>query len=317
MKSILLLLLFLLINPLASVGETETQAEVEIPQAEVEILLSAAEKGDADAKFQLGRLYYRGQGIAEDHRKALEMITAAAEAGHPEAVSTMGYLYSKGEMVPQDDAKAVEWFRKGAEKGSLKSQLNLGLMLRQSKTLEHSPEESLEWITKAADSGLLEARAVLGRLLFTGDRYLSPDYPRAFQYLLQPAEEGDPICQNMVGVCYRDGRGVSQDLKAAEEWFRKSALQNHLKAQSNLALVMGVESPQSEHREEALTWLLIASEQAEPTATKTLSELTPTFSSVLLSQARKEAAKFLTIQRAGGSTGEKASEAQAGSPGEG
>ncbi len=268
--------------------------------ADVVVLRKAADGGDVAAKYQLGRAYFRGDGVEKDLTASRGLLEEAANAGHAEAMDAVGYFYFAGEGVPKDEALAVEWFRKAAEAGSPKGQLHLGLMLRQGRTIELSNDESLLWIQKSADGGDLEATGVLGRLYFLGDKLQSKDYAKAFPYLRTAAEAGDPICQNMVGLCYRDGVGTERDPDAAMEWLRKAALQNDRKAQSNLAHLMGVDSPKSADRKEALKWLLIASDQGEITAKKTYNEIMPTLPAALLAGAKKEADRFLLLQRAGG-----------------
>ena len=41
----------------------------------------AAKRGDADAQYNLGRLYYEGKGVRRDYRKAAKWFLASAEQG--------------------------------------------------------------------------------------------------------------------------------------------------------------------------------------------------------------------------------------------
>ena len=272
-----------------------------LPHAEATPDIPALEKsaadGDAQAKYLLGKAYFRSQGVPKDIRKSLKLLEESAALGNAEAMDGLGYLYLLGEGVPKDEAKAVEWFRKSAEKESRKGQLHLGLMLRQGKTIPLSNEESLLWIHKAADGGLPEAQAVLGRLYFLGDSLQGQDVKKAIPYLQSAAESGDAICENMLGVAYRDASGVEENDSLAEEWFRKAARQNNVKAQSNLAQILGVESPDAPKRQEALMWLIVSSEQGEITAKKTFGEIEHTLPSTLLASAKKEANRYLLRER--------------------
>lgn len=274
---------------------------------EVPALQIAADQGDAAAKFQLARAYFRGLGVSKDEEKAALLLREAAAAGNVDAMESLGFLYTKGQGVPQDEAKAIEWFRKGAEAGSPGAQLNLGLMLRQGKSIELSNEESLKWIHQSADAGHPRAISVLGQLYWLGDKLLQPDLFKARPYLLLAAEAGDPNCQNLMGVICRDGIGIKAEYKGRDEaigWFRKAAEQNDAKAQSNLAHLLGVESVASENRKEALVWLLIANDQGEITAIKTLKEIREHLPAPLLVQAEKEAKKFTLKHLAGAKKGQ-------------
>jgi len=268
------------------------------PAPAVSDLEYSAASGNATAQFQLGRAYFRGDGVAADKAKAHEWILKSAEQGNPDAITTMGYLYSQGIVLEKDEAKAIEWFRKGAEAGSAKSQLNLGLMLRQGKTIPLDNTESLKWLEAAALSDDPDAVRTYGQVLFLGDSLIMPDRKKAFPFVVKSAEAGDAASQNMVGVAYRDGDGAEKDHEKAKGWFLKAALQNDPKAQSNLAHILGVDSTTSPDRKEALKWLLIARDNAEITAIKTYKELMTTFPPALLAIAQKEATKFLLIARA-------------------
>jgi TPR repeat protein len=283
MKSIHILASILLLSQLHAAEPTPAASELE----------SSAASGNATAQFQLGRAYFRGEGFPVDKSKAHEWILKSAEQGNPDAITTMGYFYSQGIVLEKDEAKAIEWFRKGAEAGSAKSQLNLGLMLRQAKTIPLDNTESLKWLETAASTDDPDAVRTYGQVLFLGDSLIMPDRKKAFPFVLKSAEAGDAHSQNMVGVAYRDGDGTEKDIKQAKNWFLKAALQNDPKAQSNLAHILGVDSPASPDRKEALKWLLIAKDNGEITAIKTYKELMTSFPPPLLALAQKEATDFL------------------------
>jgi TPR repeat protein len=288
MKSIHILASILLLSQLHAAEPAPAASELE----------SSAASGNATAQFQLGRGYFRGDGFPVDKSKAHTWILKSADQGNLDAITTMGYFYSQGIVLEKDEAKAIEWFRKGAEAGSVKSQLNLGLMLRQSKTIPLNNSESLKWLEMAASTGDSDAVRTYGQLLFLGDSIIMPDRKKAFPFVLKSAEAGDASSQNMVGVAYRDGDGTEKNSDKAEDWFLIAAQQNDPKAQSNLAHLLGVDSPASPDRKEALKWLLIAKDNGEITAIKTFKELMVSFPPALLAIAQKEANKFLLLARA-------------------
>jgi uncharacterized protein len=263
---------------------------------DIAALQKAAKDGDAAAQFQLGRAYYRGNGVEKDPNKALELIRQAADAGDVDAIDSMGFFYTSGELVKMDEVEAVKWFRRGVEAGSARSKLNLGLLLRQGKTIQPSAAQSLDLMEDAAVAGVPEAISYLGQLFFHGDRYLKPDFAKAYPYVQAAAEAGDPACQNLMGIFCRDGLGVRQDfnesLDEAAQWFRKAAMQNDVKAQSNLAHILGVGSPGCKDPKEAYKWLIIAKDRGEITAVKTYDELVRTVPSAVLVAARLEANRF-------------------------
>jgi len=88
----------------------------------------AAEKGDAEAQFEMGVLNQYGRGIPQDLGRAVALYCKAAERGHLEAQSNLGILYAKGQGIPRDYNEAVKWFTKAAEQGNAFAQNNLGYL---------------------------------------------------------------------------------------------------------------------------------------------------------------------------------------------
>ena len=54
-----------------------------------------AEKGQADAEYAIGYMYYYGQGVVEDRKKAWYWITCAAKAGQTDAQQAVKILGKK------------------------------------------------------------------------------------------------------------------------------------------------------------------------------------------------------------------------------
>lgn len=52
-----------------------------------------AERGQADAQYAVGFMYYYGRGVVEDRKKAWFWINLAASKGQPQAVAAAQILY--------------------------------------------------------------------------------------------------------------------------------------------------------------------------------------------------------------------------------
>lgn len=263
--------IILLLLGLPAAGSEDS---AQTPAAE---LRAAAERGGADAQFQLARAYLRGEGVPKNPQIAFELMKAAADQGHADAIGGLGYFYSVGLVVAKDENQAAACFRQGAEKRSAKARLNLGKYLLEGRGGAATDpgkgrEEGLQWIKKAADQGLCEAALAYGSILYFGGHGLSNDYDNAARYFKTAAAAGDADAQNFLGSMSDLGWGGPVDKTMAEQWFRKAALQGNLKAQSNLGRILGPLSEVKETRIEALAWLLIASDQGEVTARKELDD---------------------------------------------
>ena len=55
-------------------------------------LVPEAEKGQLDAEYAVGYMYYYGQGVVEDRKKAWYWINCAARGGQPDAVAAIKIL---------------------------------------------------------------------------------------------------------------------------------------------------------------------------------------------------------------------------------
>jgi TPR repeat protein len=55
-------------------------------------LMPEAEKGNAEAQYAIGYMYYYGEGVVEDKKKATKWIHKAAEAGQKDAIAAAKLL---------------------------------------------------------------------------------------------------------------------------------------------------------------------------------------------------------------------------------
>lgn len=109
----------------------------------------AADKGNANAQYNLGLMYATGDGVMQDYAKALEWYTKAAEQGHALAQYNLGWMYMNGEGVKQDDVKAFEWYKRSAEKGQVNSQYNLGNLYALGRGVKQDYQQAYIWFARA------------------------------------------------------------------------------------------------------------------------------------------------------------------------
>ena len=126
----------------------------------------AADQGLANAQYNLGVLYEKGQGMPQDYAQAAAWYRKAADQGNPDAQTTLGGLYDYGEGVPRDDAQAAFWYRKAADQGYSKAQFYLGVFYTNGLGVPQNLTLAVSWYRKAADQGLVAAQRNLGILYF-------------------------------------------------------------------------------------------------------------------------------------------------------
>lgn len=61
-----------------------------------ELLLGEAQRGNPDAQYTIGYMYYQGQGVQQDRDAALRWIQRSATAGNERAMEALGQLSGMG-----------------------------------------------------------------------------------------------------------------------------------------------------------------------------------------------------------------------------
>ncbi len=77
-----------------------------------------AEQGDAEAQNNLGVMYLKGEGVAQDSKAAVQWYSKASEQGHASAQIILGFMYSQGLGVLQDKIRAHMWANLAASNGA-------------------------------------------------------------------------------------------------------------------------------------------------------------------------------------------------------
>ena len=77
-------------------------------------LRERAEQGNADAQFQLGLKYGRGESVERDFIQAARWCRQAADQGHVGAQRTLAVLCAKASAVRARHGLAVDWYRRAA-----------------------------------------------------------------------------------------------------------------------------------------------------------------------------------------------------------
>jgi TPR repeat protein len=75
--------------------------------------LAKAQAGDMDAQYNLGIMFYHGEGVERDHEEALKWFHLAAEQNDPEAQYNLGFMYGRGEGAAKNHRMSMEWFSEG------------------------------------------------------------------------------------------------------------------------------------------------------------------------------------------------------------
>lgn len=125
--------------------------------AAVAIWRPLADKGDADAAFNLGQAYRLGKGVPLDLAHAQGWLERAARKGHVDAAATLGLLlFQNGNRVG-----GMRWLKAAAEAGEPRAMLMVGTAMYNGDGVPQDPVTAYAYVSRAAAQGLGPAKATL------------------------------------------------------------------------------------------------------------------------------------------------------------
>ena len=131
--------------------------------------------------------------------------------------------------------------------------------------LEKVQETRLPQWSWAAMRGWPEGQYLVGDCYLEGVG-VTQDYGKAISHWLVAAEQGFAMAQRALGTLYFVGIGLQQDKSSAAMWYRKAAEQGDALAQVELGRCYDRGWGVAEDKEEAIQWYRKAAEQDEPKA---------------------------------------------------
>ena len=126
-----------------------------------------AEKGDADAAFNLAQAYRLGRGVPTNLAAAKTWFERAANQGHVDAQTTLGLLLFQN----NDQAAGLKWLKQAAEQGEPRALLVYGTALVNGDGVTQNPVLGYAYVSRSAAQGLEPAKETLAQL----DRLLPLD----------------------------------------------------------------------------------------------------------------------------------------------
>lgn len=158
--------------------QVESGASTE--KTRVETLTKMAEKGDAEAQYNLFGLYFVGKDVQKDLKKAIYWCKKSAEQGYANAQYALGACYSDGDGVLVDKNKAFYWLEKSAKQDINGAQYLLALLCYEGKGTLVNKKQAFYWCGKSAQQGNPNAQFFLGQLYFFGEGTLENKKQSAF-----------------------------------------------------------------------------------------------------------------------------------------
>lgn len=219
----------------------------------------AAEKGSAEACYQLGIFYERFAGGAPDWNEAAGWLEKASQLGHggaatrlasyhyggrlgdepdpitsliwcrkaaelgdAEACFMVSSFYAEGKAIPKDMVASSAWLRLGAQRGHIQSANQLGLRYLTGTGIEQSPVEAVRWFEIAANAGMPAAWLNLSELYLNG-LGVQRDRLKAIQLLESAAKANNLQAQERLSRYLSQGASGQRDPVGAAYWAARMA----------------------------------------------------------------------------------------------
>lgn len=153
----------------------------------------------------------------KDYSAAAAVFKKAADKGNADAQFNLGLMYLNGEGVEQDYRQARIWFEQSAAKGNVRAEVNLGRLYAKAKGVAPNYGMAATWYRKAADQGYADGQYSLGVLYLNGIS-VPRDYARARELFQQAADQNNASAQYQLGLMYFKGKGMTVNLVEAYKW---------------------------------------------------------------------------------------------------
>jgi len=191
-----------------------------------------ADSGDAEAQFQLAKMYGEGRGVEKDFGEFIIWMRKSAEQKNPKAQFQLALQLKKGIWTPKYENELSDLFeaskvglRKLAEAGDSEAQISLGAIYTEAGGVEQDYKEAFKWYRKASEKGNHRAQTALG-MAYARGQGVEQDYEQAIKWYRKAADQGSPMAQYTLGGMFAKGHGVEQNFQEAAKWWRKAAEQN-------------------------------------------------------------------------------------------
>lgn len=152
----------------------------------------AAQDGDANAQYKLGKMYSQDGKMQKDIKKAIYWYKKAAEQNQKDAIMALGDIYYYGTDVNQNVHLAFTYYKQASELGNYEADFSLGEMYAQGVGVAKHLPSAFEYYKKAADKGgLAKAMFKTGTMLFEG-KGVKQDKAQGINYIKLAFNEGYP-----------------------------------------------------------------------------------------------------------------------------
>ena len=168
--------------------------------------------------FEDGIRFY----ASKNYSQAAGLFKKAADQGNAQAEYNLGIMYAKGEGMLQDYQQAYFWLHKAADKGIGGAEYNLAIMYDNGLGVDRDYPVAAFWYRKAIQHGVTLANFNLG-VMYDNGLGIAQDYSQAASLYLYAADRDVAQAQYNLAILYESGLGVAKNYAQAAVWYHRAS----------------------------------------------------------------------------------------------
>ncbi len=127
----------------------------------IQSLISAANKNNHQAQYDLGMRYQYGNGVQKSRSSAHRWLNKSAKSGNARAQYALSLFYQQYARNQQGIKKSLFWLKSAADQGFVDAQYSLGMMFKNGSLVHNDQVEARKWLKMAASKGHVSALLAL------------------------------------------------------------------------------------------------------------------------------------------------------------
>lgn len=177
---------------------------------------------------------FDGVHISRDYEpqltKVFHWLTEQAEAGDARAMTNLGIMYAVGLGTPFDTSQSFHWFKQAAAQEDPAGIHNTGRSYELGEGAPYDPDLAVVYYEQAAALGFVPAMLAKAAWLENPRQYYSTE-KEIFEAYKAPAALNSPKALYKLGLCYKNGTGITKNTKKSIELLTQAAEMNDCSAQ--------------------------------------------------------------------------------------
>ncbi len=173
----------------------------------------AAKKAYAPALYKMAKIFNKNKKLLSEfsEKNMIEWLSQAAKQGYRKAAFKMGERYENGQGVTRSIPDAIQMYSVAEAKGKGKAAFRIAQFYDKGEGVKQSGEKALEWYQKAAQRGHAYATLRVAEMYDIGGNGVSQSDEEALQWYKKAGSLGISHARDRVCKMQAEGRGVVQD----------------------------------------------------------------------------------------------------------